>query len=195
MTVVPWSTPGLGHLDAAAVGQGDAARNGQTKAEPAVRAIAPLPALRKQVEHLGQQLRLDASPLVADDDEPLAVGGAARHEDRLAGRRELGGVDEDVPDHLNQPFAVAVHEHRFQRQLREQSDAPLFENGIRALDGLRDHLGDLHPPSFEGQLAGSDARDVEQVIDEPNHVARLPVQNLELAIGGPPAHPQAARWQ
>ena len=75
---LPRPGPALRDLDAPAVQLDETLRDGEPDAEPALRAIERLVALHEQIEHVRQDLRVDADAFVADADlhEPSSLRGA-----------------------------------------------------------------------------------------------------------------------
>ena len=64
--------------------------------------------LAEPVEDVGQEIRADAHAVVAHPDLGVAVAGALQADlDAAAGRGELDGVREQVPDHLLQAVGIA----------------------------------------------------------------------------------------
>ena len=105
---------------------------------------------------------------------------AMRECDPTAGRRELDGVGGEVPDHLLQAIGIAEHgavEVRVRLELHALG-------GRRRTDGIERRVDDrrqLHRPQLETQLAGHDARDVEDVGDQLFLDVRVALDGLQRA--------------
>ena len=108
----------------------------------------------------------DALAGVADDDLDVRVHPLQVHLDAPAPRRELHGVDQQVPDDLLEAVGIAGDpgrpriEHRLQPEALGLGGRP---HGVerRLHDGLQ-----VDRPHVEPHLAGHDARDVQHVVDE-----------------------------
>src|SRR4029078_1030461 len=85
---------------------------GETKSQPALAPGLRRGFLAEAVEDVGKELGADAPPGIAhlhDHRRSFASGGSL---DRAAGRTELDGVGEQVPEHLAQTSDVALHDER-----------------------------------------------------------------------------------
>jgi hypothetical protein len=85
-----------------------AARDGQSETETALRAIKVLMLLHEQVEHAGQHVRRDPDAGIEDPHDDLVVVffGADRDESSLLA--VLGGVGQEVRHDLRQTDRIAV---------------------------------------------------------------------------------------
>ena len=145
----------------------------QADAQAALRAVRRALGLREQVEDIGQHLRLDALPVVAYRDHGFAAFAGHAQGDLAARRRVLGGVIQDVRDHLHQARTVARHVQRLLPLLYPQLVALHVEQRAHLFDGAVDDCGDVEVFLLDlGQAAG-DARDVQQVVHQVGHVLGL----------------------
>ena len=106
-----------------------------------------------------------------------------RHVDASALRRELHGVREQVPDDLLQPVGVADHAHA--RASMSALDRRSAWPARRRPDRRRSPLDDgreVDRRDVEPQLAGDDARDVEEVLDEAHLRAGVALDAAERAL-------------
>ena len=124
--------------------------------------------LAKPLEHVRQHVRGDALPGVAHHDLDVRVeaGGANLH--ATVARRELHRVRNQVPHDLLQPIAIAHDradaraEHRLHVDVLARGRRP---NGV---DAALDDRRQIHRADVEADLAGDNARDVQEVFDEPD---------------------------
>ena len=87
--------------------------------------------------------------------------------DPPAAGRELDGVREQVPDHLLQPVGVAEHRAGQPAEARRRAGCPWRRPPGATLSSAASMMrAQLDGLEVEPQLAGDDARDVEQVGDE-----------------------------
>src|SRR5439155_24839714 len=150
--------PGLAP-DAAAVGLDDGAADREPQAGAAARADA--------VELVEDLLLLpggQAGAAVGDLHDDLVAPAMRLHVDRLAGRCVLGRILDQVDEHLLDEQAIDVHG----RQVLGQPGRQLAVAQRRGEPRERhaDQLLDGNPLAAQLQVAGLQARDVEQVVDE-----------------------------
>ena len=93
-------------------------------------------------------------------------------------RRVLGGVGQEVDQRLGQPGGVAAQRHRLVRHLDDELVAAAVDRVARRLDAEPDHLAIVDQLVAQPDLAGGDAADVEQVVDEVGQLAELPVDDV-----------------
>ena len=114
----------------------------QSDAEPALRTVRRAFRLGEQVEHLRQQAGVDADAVVFHA-QPHARAVMRRAEnDRAAVWRVLGGVVEQVRDHLHQAGGVPVHLGSAVCSVRERG-------GIVVDRGDLDRCASCHKNLFE----------------------------------------------
>ncbi len=122
--------------------------------------------------------RRDADALVAHAHDDLAVLLGQPHADRATPRRVLDGVGEQVVQHLLEVVAVGGDDRR--RRWCLEHDVVGCRGGLHAVGQLADQLGEVELGELELDLALLDARDVEQLVDEPRQLARLARQRVEV---------------
>ncbi len=184
-------------LGRAAVQLDQVADDRQAEPEPAVGAGDRPVGLAEAVEDVRQEVGADADAGVGHPDDGVAPLLAQADLDPARPGGELDGVGEQVPDHLLQPVGVAEDRAR-QRADRDVEEDPL---GVgRRAHGLErgvDDAAQLDRLEVEPELAGDDARDVEQVVDQLRleralrsivSSARAPAAAIELA-GAQHLHP------
>jgi hypothetical protein len=96
--------------------------------------------------------------------------------------RELDGVRHEVHDHLVQAQPVAPHGDEAGLDVERQKDALLLGRMPERLDGLLDQGREVQHAKVELRLAGDDARDVEEIVDELRLKTRVPLDGLEPAF-------------
>jgi hypothetical protein len=93
------------------------------------------------------------------------------------GRGVFAGVAQQIGEDLLQTGRVGLERQRLLRQRYVQSVLPFFQVGTHPLQAALQHRGKVERPLAQLDLALRDARDVEQVIDEPYQVVDLPLHN------------------
>src|SRR4030095_5274921 len=154
--------------DGAAVQLAQAADQGEAETETAARPRARGVTLSEAVEDVRQELRRDADAGVAHHDlhvriHPLQLD---LHAARLRG--ELHRVAQEVPHYLAQPVRIAAYRAARRGQHRLQLDALRLRGGADGVHALADHRPQIHRLDVEPDLAGADARDVQQLVDQPH---------------------------
>jgi hypothetical protein len=96
--------------------------------------------------------------------------------------RVLGGVVHEVADDLREPRLIARHPDRIGGQLDAQIVVRSVDRGLPELEGGLDHGAQVEAVAAQFDLAGGDSRDVEQVVDQLDEQAALPVHHAEHAI-------------
>ena len=95
-----------------------------------------------------------------------------RELDRAALLGVLGGVVEQVGDDLRQAREVAAQHRPARRERARELVATRFEERLRGLDACATTARRSSGSRLQRDLALVDARDVEQVLDQPRQVAR-----------------------
>ena len=90
----------------------------------------------------------------------------------------LHGVVQQVADDLRQPRRVGVEIDRLRRQRDRQLVVHALVQRADGLDGLLDDGRELDALFAQLDLASRDAAHVEQVVDQPRHLADLALQHL-----------------
>ena len=88
--------------------------------------------------------------------------------DRAAGRRELDGVRQHVPDRLLQAVRVGVDDGSGLIEMGPNRDALGRRARFDHVDGRLDHVLDVNGLDVEPQLAADDPRHVEQIFHQPS---------------------------
>src|SRR5690606_17504419 len=98
-------------------------------------------------------------------------------------RRELERVADEVEDDLPQSLWVAQDGKGVLAVGRER-DSLLLGLGAERFDRGFDELGEVEGPRLDRELAGHDARDVEELLDEAHLLPRVALDRLEAAAQG-----------
>ena len=178
----------------------EAAHERQPEAEPAVRSGARAIVLAETLADVRQQLRADPHPGVAHRDRHLRIHALQLHLHPTALRRELHRVAEQVPHHLLETVGIAADRADRRGEHRLQPDVLGRRRGPDAVHRLLDHESQIHRLDGQTDLAGLDARDVEQVVHQADlggdvsqdDLQRAPrllgVEVAPLEDGGPAVH-------
>ena len=144
--------------------------------------------LAEALEDVRQERRLDADAGVADDERVDAAASRASATSTLAaGGRELHRVRQQVPDHLLQAIGIADDGQRRSRPAVSSVELPAPRPPGASTRPPRATIGrEVDGAQLEPQLAGDDARDVEQVFDQLRLRLRVALDDLERAIASLP---------
>ena len=151
----------------AAVHVHDLPGDAQPEAEAALPARGRAVSLPEPVEHGGKKVRANALAAVTNDKLRLATSGCQVDLHESAGRRELDAVPDQVGHNLLEPRGVARDPHVTDVVGRHRQGHTLgASDGLQRVGGSRDDFGEPVPCQREADLAGHDARHVEQVFDQ-----------------------------
>jgi hypothetical protein len=128
--------------------------------------VLELSALAEALEDVGQHLRVDALAGVAHDDLDVRVRPVEPQPHEAALGRELHGIHQQVPDDLLEPGRVASHRPRGVVEFGLEPDLLGLGRGPDRVERALQHLVELDRADVEAHLAGADARQVEQVVDQ-----------------------------
>src|SRR5215469_3127153 len=92
------------------------------------------------------------------------------------------GVAEEIRHDLCQSCRIAVDPHRFLRELDAELLTASLDGRPYGCDRILDNFGDLDDGGTQAQLAPTDPRDFEQVIDQPDKLLRLPSHGVRDAL-------------
>ena len=199
------------------LGHRTADRQAQPQAAPPVRALARL---LERVEDPVEEPGFDPDPRVLDlhHQEPATrvearsgFGLAAVHRPgievgadgagvrvvradphRPAARGELGRVTDQVPEELHQPREVGLSVVLLGREVLDDLQAGLGDQGGADLQGAGDHRVDVDPRELQAELAAPDPRDVEQVVDQAGLERDVAAHHLQV-LAEPPGTGQPHR--
>ena len=116
-----------------------------------------------------------AASLETNTSVPLLLCGYPNASVRFA---VLAGVIEQVAEHLNQPYWVAVQVHGLPRHCYRELVAAGIERRTASFDGLMNDRPQFDPLSAKFDLAPVGTAHVEQVIHQADQVTDLTVHDL-----------------
>jgi hypothetical protein len=152
-------------MDLSVVHLHDVVHDRQTQAQPAVGACDRALGLHKAIEHVRNVLGAQAEAGVGHRNLRGAAEGLETHHDPAASRCELDGVIQQVGDDLLQARRVPVHRTGRVAHQEVEPHALRLGRDLRHVDCTLHHAREVDGLKVEQQLAGHDARDVEQVVD------------------------------
>ena len=88
------------------------------------------------------------------------------------------GVGQEIRQHLRQPNGVRIERRQLRRQLDGQAVLSGRDQGARGFNRGVDDSAEIDALHSEMHLALRDARDVQQVVQQPRHVLHLPMNDL-----------------
>ena len=165
------------HVDQAPhEGQSDS----QSSLGPVERAID----LCEHLEDPGQHVRRDADAVVAHPHDHRVSLPLGREPDLPAALGVLGRIIEQVQKDLGQPNEVGIERHRLVRQVDDQLVAVLVDHGPACFDGALEHLGQIDALFSQLDFSAADPRQVEQVVDQVDHLLHLAVDDRFARLEG-----------
>src|SRR5512146_270176 len=94
-------------------------------------------------------------------------------------------VRQEVHEYLLQTLGVRSHPRRLSRQRQAQLLASLDGFRLERLDRTAHGCAQIHAFALQAQASMANARNVEQVVDEPHHAADLSIdEGLRPPLGG-----------
>src|SRR5207249_2797181 len=152
----------------------------QVQAEARRGAVEPALALGEQIEAARQHFGGNPDTAVLDADDGLGVLALHAHSDRAAGRGEANRVRDQVGDDLVEPLRVGAHPHRVRLDV-DRVTSELAGTGQDA-HGLADAHPEVHRATRQHDVAAGNAREVEQVADQPPEVGDLVADRAARAV-------------
>jgi hypothetical protein len=138
----------------------------QAQSQSARSTVGAALGLGEQVEGARHQFGRHADAVVDDLDADPRLVHLDVEAQGAAFLGVLGGVVEDVGQHLHQALLVAAHQRRRRRQPQRQLLAARLDQRRDLLDGVGDDLADVQHRLVQLDQAARDPRDVEQVVDQ-----------------------------
>jgi len=151
----------------------------QADAEPALGPIERPVDLGEEIEYVRNHLGRHADAVVDDTHDRLRRVGAERDDDAPAVGRVLGRVVDEVADDLREPRLISRHPDWIRRQLDAQVVVRRVDRGLAELERGPDHGAQIEAVAAQVDLAGGDSRDVEQLVDQLDEQAALPIHHAE----------------
>src|SRR5690606_9797966 len=150
---------------------GEVPHDGQAEPEAVARARPLGLELTEGLEDVRELVRGDALPGVLDGEDGVRAAALDGDGDPATRRRELERVADEVEDDLPQSLWVAQDGKGVLAVGRER-DSLLLGLGAERFDRGFDELGEVEGPRLDRELAGHDARDVEELLDEAHLLPR-----------------------
>src|SRR6266403_285416 len=168
-------------LHLAAVKLHEPAYQGETDAEAALSVEESPIALRGQVEHVRKQLGRNPDAGVGDADGRAPLFADHTDSDRAARRGVLDRVQQEIREDLVEPGGIRVHPDRLSPHV---DDMTLQPARARQVADRPLHAGrEIQRLARQGDLAGGDVDDVEEIVDQPAEVRDLMADRLASAHG------------
>ena len=139
--------------------------------------------LHEQVPHLQELVLCNADTVVADLDQhvrALVHGGDLDTPARLG---VLHRVQDQVLEDLLQSNPVCHHRQRLGGQADHHLMAADLERALAGFERVANFGGDVDGLAAQFDDAAGDARDVQEILDQPRHLRHLPVHGLEQGLG------------
>ena len=134
--------------------------------------------LREHVEDARQGIGRDADAVVrhADDDRAALRPGVEAKVAPFFG--VLDRIVEEVGQYLGEPREVRLQEHRLFGEIDHEVAARGVHGRPHGLEGVFHDRGQGDPLLAQLDLATADAAQVEEVVDEPHHLPKLPFHDV-----------------
>ena len=169
-------------LDRSTVQLDQATGDRESQAEAALRPIEGLALLGEHVEHKRQHLGRDADARVRDGDADVLSLAPGLDLDPPALLGVLPRVGQEIGHDLSEPRRIGGDHEACGRHVRDQLLVAKLEERARHLDRLGDDVTDLDGLGPELDLAARDARDIEQIVDQPDQVSGLALDDRPLFL-------------
>ncbi len=166
-------------MHAAAVLLHDAPRDPQPEAGAQPRRPDHLPERLEDPLHV---LRRDPWPAVLDREAEALRRELDRNPDHAVLRRKLHGVGQQVREDLLDALRIRVRVRQAVRRAHLEVQVLLPRRGTERIGGFTDQPRRRFGARLDAQrLAGLEARDVQQVLDQPVHLARRAQDRLQVS--------------
>jgi hypothetical protein len=97
---------------------------------------------------------------------------------------ELDGIVREVPHHLLQALGIAADTRRRRIELHAERDVLGLGGGAHRVERCLHQLRQIQPANLQMQLAGDDARAVQNVFDQPDLSGGVALDGLDRAQVG-----------
>ena len=174
--------PGAFRAHAAAMQLDEAAHQGEADPEAARRIVLGPGYLHEGLEQALEGLGGNADAGIAHAHLELAVALVGGQLHLASGRRVLDGIGEEVAEDLLQADGIGVDHQRPGRKRDRELLVAGARHGRDGVRRLRQRVAHREPLLLQPDLPPADARDVEELVDDPHHVPRLPFDDGELPL-------------
>ena len=133
-----------------------AAHQRQADPQAALRAVERPVGLNKEIENAGEHVRRNAHASVAHVENGFLFMLFERQGDSAALAGELGGIVEEIGEHLGQTGGIAVSRDRAGGQFDGERLFSRFDQWPAGLNGARGHSGQVNGLFAQTDLAARD---------------------------------------
>src|SRR5262249_24099430 len=152
----------------------------EAESQAALDAIRAVLALHEELEDAPDLLGRDALPVVGHPQDGAAVLGADLDRDRLARGAEFDGVIEEIGKDLLDARPVGLDENR---HAGPREPDRIGARRPQTAQHILYEFRKIEDAALERRLAHRDAADVEQVLDQARHLARLALEHRARLVG------------
>ncbi len=179
--------------DGAAVQLDQGAYEREADAEPALRTLIRAVRLREQIENARQHVDGNADAAVAHRHDGMVAFAAPGEPDLPAFLRVLGRVVQQVGDDLRKPHRIRNQGHGLVRHGHRQLVMRRLDQRAARLDGALEHRAEVDGLLAQLDAAPRHARDLHEIVDEPDEVVHLALEHLVDLRGGGRVEPRRAQ--
>lgn len=137
------------------------------------------------LEEVGHFIGGDAWTSVFDGDHHVATRELPAQPDPITSPTELDRIAHEVSERLEHSCSITTHERIGKRMVCHELDGLARCPMLMCLEDFVDDLSGAFAAQVDRELAGLDARHVEQVSDQRGHSCRSSSRNLELLAKRP----------
>ena len=171
-------------LDGAAVHFHQPLHDGESDPQPAVRPFERPVDLREHLENVLQHGFRDANAVVLDRNGGLRPLERDGHLDAAPRFGVFGGVVEQIGENLGEPRDVGLHEDGLLRQVQHETLPHLLKHRPACFDRALQDDRQIGPLLAELNRPARDARNVEQVVHQADHLFQLPLHRAARLVHG-----------
>jgi hypothetical protein len=159
----------------------EALHHGEAQAHATLGAIEAAIDLGEELEHAVEHLARNADAAVPNAQKGVIAIAVNVDAHRAALLGVLDGVADQVADDLLEAHPVATNE--LQRlDIGRVVERLALRGRVVRVEAVSDDLREVDGLGVEDDLAVGDARDVEQIVDQPREVVRLAIDHVELLL-------------
>src|ERR1043165_9713516 len=151
----------------------------EAESQPAKTSRRRTVSLTKAIEYARQKLRIDSLTRVLHGHTRVRSVLVDTHRDLSTMRRELHRIRQQVPDDLMQARRVGRYRTHSRFGVIIDIDALSVSRGLHDIDRRTRDRSYIQRPHFEIELAGNDARRVEQIVDQLRLHTRVAIDCVE----------------
>ena len=160
----------------------------QTESQPSLRPVQRLRLLDEALEYAFEHVARNADAVVAHTEPGPIARRDRRHANGRSGPAVLRSIGQKIGNHLCQAVCITIDHQALEENVQVEPLLLLVQEWAHHLQPSRDHDGELETAFSQCNLAARDARNVEQVFDQPDEVADLPLDDRDFSAMAA-AHP------